>query len=66
MQNNCQTSSRRLVYIFIILPFKKPGYSKHERFGMICILGERLQNCLLASPVYARRFPIRHDPNKAV
>lgn len=41
-------------------------YPKEERIDMIFILGECLQNCLLASRVYAQRFPNRNHPNKVV
>lgn len=40
-------------------------YPRAERIDMIFILGECLQNCLLASRVYAERFPDRNHPNKA-
>ncbi|KAL1488669.1 hypothetical protein ABEB36_014469 [Hypothenemus hampei] len=41
-------------------------YSKEHRIDMIFILGECDQNCLLASQVYAQKFPERSHPNKAV
>lgn len=40
-------------------------YTKEERIDMIFILGECLQNSLLASRVYAERFPNRNHPNRA-
>lgn len=45
---------------------KMKVYSKEERIDMIFILGECLQNCLLASRVYAQRFPNRNHPKKDV
>lgn len=41
-------------------------YPKEERIDMIFVIGECLQNCLLASRVYAERYPNRNHPNKAV
>lgn len=41
-------------------------YTKEERINMIFILGECRQNCLLASRVYAHRFPVRNHPKPAV
>lgn len=41
-------------------------YPKEERIDMIFILGECLQNSLLASRVYAQRFPNRNHPSKVV
>lgn len=40
-------------------------YPREERIDMIFILGECLQNSLLASRIYAERFPDRNHPNKA-
>lgn len=40
-------------------------YTKEERIDMIFILGECLQNCFLASRIYAERFPNRNHPNRA-
>lgn len=41
-------------------------YPKEERIDMIFILGECYKNCLLASRVYAQRFPERNHPKKDV
>lgn len=40
-------------------------YPREERIDMVFILGECLQNSLLACRVYAERFPNRNHPNKA-
>lgn len=39
-------------------------YSKQEKIEMVLIIGECLENCLLASRVYAQRFPTRNHPNR--
>jgi len=39
-------------------------YTIEERIDMIFLLGECLENCVLASRVYATKFPNRRHPNK--
>ncbi|KAL1489649.1 hypothetical protein ABEB36_013593 [Hypothenemus hampei] len=41
-------------------------YPKEERIDMIFVLGKCQQNSLLASRVYAQKFPERQHPNKFV
>lgn len=42
----------------------KMNYSTEEMVDMIYILGECQRNCMLASRVYAQRFPFRRHPLK--
>lgn len=41
-------------------------YPIQERIDMILAIGECLENCLLASRVYAQKYPDRNHPNKLV
>lgn len=41
-------------------------YTVEDRVNMIFILGECFQNCLLASRVYAERYPLKDHPRKEV
>lgn len=42
------------------------NYPLEDRVNMILVLGECLENCLLASRVYAERFPLKEHPRKEV
>lgn len=41
-------------------------YSVQERIDMILTIGESQENCLLASRVYAQKYPDRNHPDKRV
>ncbi|ERL95875.1 hypothetical protein D910_00510, partial [Dendroctonus ponderosae] len=42
------------------------NYPREERIDMIFTLGECHKNCLLASRVYAQKFPEINDPKPTV
>lgn len=42
------------------------SYAIHERVDMVLCIGECLENCLLASKVYAQKYPDRRHPQKEV
>ena len=42
------------------------NYDLQERISMILIIGECEENCLLASRVYAQKYPERNHPDKRV
>lgn len=54
------------VYQFVYLVSTMKTYSLQERIDMILVIGECLENCFLASRVYAQKYPNRNHPNKRV
>lgn len=40
------------------------GYLQEEKVDMILVIGECEENCLLASRVYAQKYPNRRHPTK--